>query len=139
MRALKWMHLNLQRVVRKAMSSTSELGIGRNDTATIQRDGRAVHIRTGATAQEETGAGDILRTADPAERDVRLDAVLEALERGLHHLGLKWPARNDVGSAEHNSRQYIVHSASWAIAAPSARTITASQVCTTHVMPRLPR
>lgn len=118
------------------MPSILELGSGRNDTATIQRDGRAIHVCAGATAQEETGAGDVLRTADPAERDVRLNVVLETLERRLHHFGLEWPTRNDVGPARQTAVSTLFRS-------PQHNHTPAFQPArgykSTYVMPRLPR
>lgn len=70
----------------------------RNNTATIDADGRTVDVRSRATAQEQTRTSHVLGGADAAQRDAGLDRVLELLQCGGHHLAFEGAAGKGVGT-----------------------------------------
>lgn len=69
----------------------------RNNRPTIQRNRRPINIRTGPRAQEQASAGNILRTANPPQRNTRLNRLTKLPQRRRHHLALKGSARYRVG------------------------------------------
>lgn len=74
----------------------SPLQLTRNQTPPIQRNRRPTNPRTSPTTQPNTRARDILRPPNPPQRHPALNTLPMFLQRRLHHLALKRPARNRV-------------------------------------------